>query len=121
MRLLIRWVITAVSLWAAVLIVPGIQHEGSIWSLFIVAAIFGLVNALVRPFVLLLSCPLVALTLGLFVLIINGLMLSLTIWLSSFFDLGFTSDGFWPTFLGALVISIVSGLLSIFLPDERES
>jgi putative membrane protein len=121
MRLLIRWVVIAVSLWVAVLIVPGLNHEGSIWTLFLAAAIFGLINAILRPIVLLLSCPLVVLTLGLFVLIVNWAMLSLTIWISSdVFNLGFTSDSFWATFFGAIVISVVSGILNIFLKDNNE-
>ena len=121
MRLLIRWVVIAIALWVAVLIVPGLSKDGNIWTWFIVAAIFGLVNAIIRPFVLLLSCPLVVLTLGLFVLVVNWAMLSLTIWiLSDVFNLGFTSDGFWPTFWGAIVISIVSGILNIFLKDNNE-
>lgn len=121
MRLLIRWVVIALSLWVAVLIVPGLNHEGSIWTLFLVAAIFGLINAILRPIVLVLSCPLVMLTLGLFVLVVNWAMLSLTIWISSdVFNLGFTSDGFWATFFGAIVISIVSGVLNIFLKDNDE-
>ena len=121
MRLLIRWVVIAIALWVSVLIVPGLSKDGNIWTWFIVAAIFGLVNAIIRPFVLLLSCPLVVLTLGLFVLVVNWAMLSLTIWISSdVFALGFTSDGFWPTFWGAIVISIVSGILNIFLKDNNE-
>ena len=121
MRLLIRWVVIAIALWVAVLIVPGLSKDGNISTWFIVAAIFGLVNAIIRPFVLLLSCPLVVLTLGLFVLVVNWAMLSLTIWISSdVFNLGFTSDGFWPTFWGAIVISIVSGILNIFLKDNNE-
>lgn len=119
MKLLIRWVAIAVSLWVAILIVPGLNHEGSIWTLFLVAAIFGLINAILRPVVLFLSCPLVMLTLGLFVLIVNWAMLSLTIWISSdVFNLGFTSDSFWATFFGAIVISIVSAILNIFLKDD---
>jgi putative membrane protein len=121
MRLLIRWVIVAFAFWVAVTLVPGLEKDGNIVTWFLVAAIFGLVNAVIRPFVLLLSCPLVVLTLGLFVLIVNWAMLSLTIWISSsVFNLGFTSDGFWSTFFGAIVISIVSGILSIFLKDSNE-
>lgn len=121
MRLLIRWVIVAFAFWVAVTLVPGLEKDGNIVTWFLVAAIFGLVNAVIRPFVLLLSCPLVVLTLGLFVLIVNWAMLSLTIWISSsVFSLGFTSDGFWSTFFGAIVISIVSGILSIFLKDSNE-
>jgi putative membrane protein len=124
MSFIVRILVNAVALWVAVLVVPGLDHTGSIWSLLAVALIFGLVNALVRPIVLLLTCPLVVLTLGLFVIVVNALMLSLTIWLSGLFNLGFTSDGFfWATILGALVISVVSWFANLFIkdPGERES
>ena len=119
-KLLVRWVVIAVSLWAAIWIVPGLNYEGTGLELFVIAAIFGLVNAIIRPIVLFLSCPLVVLTFGLFILIINTLMLSLTIWLSSLFDFGFTSESFWATFLGAIIITVVSGILNLFLKDKDE-
>jgi putative membrane protein len=121
MRLLIRWIAIAFSLWVAVLLVPGFNHEGEVWSFFVVAAIFGLINAILRPIVLFFSCPLVVLTLGLFVLVVNWAMLSLTLWISSsVFNLGFSSDSFWSTFFAAIVISIVSGILNIFLKDKDD-
>ena len=119
-KLLVRWVVIALSLWAAILIVPGLNYEGSGLELFVIAAIFGLVNAIIRPIVMFLSCPLVVLTFGLFILIINTLMLSLTIWLSSLFNLGFTSESFWTTFFGAIIISIISGILNLFLKDKDD-
>jgi putative membrane protein len=84
------------------------------------AVILGLINALVRPILLLLSCPLVILTLGLFVLIVNGV----TLWLASaialnWFGVGFYIDGFWSAFLGALVISIVSVILSALVKEDH--
>lgn len=122
MKLLVRLIINALALWIAIELIPGLKFEGSNVSLIIIALIFGLVNALVRPLIILLTCPLVLLTLGLFVLVINTIMLSLTIWLSGpgVFDLGLTSTGFWATFLAAIVISIVSGILSALLKDDRE-
>ena len=122
MRLLVRLVINALALWIAIEIIPGLIFEGDNVSLFIIAFIFGLVNALVRPIIILLTCPLVILTLGLFILVINTIMLSLTIWLSGpeVFDLGLMSSSFGATFLGAIVISIVSGIMAGLLKDERE-
>ena len=121
LRLLIRLIVNAVALWAAIELVPGLQYEGDWLSLLLIAFIFGLVNALVRPIIILLTCPLIVLTMGLFVLVINTLMLALTVWLSrEVFDLGLTSTGFWATFLGALVISIVSGVISLLIKDDRE-
>ena len=121
LRLLIRLIVNAVALWVAIELVPGLQYEGDWPSLLLIAFIFGLVNALVRPIIILLTCPLIVLTMGLFVLVINTLMLALTVWLSrEVFDLGLTSTGFWATFLGALVISIVSGVISLLIKDDRE-
>ena len=119
-RIIIRWAVNAVALWAAIQIVPGIGHNGDGWSLVLIALIFGLVNALVRPLLLLLTCPFIILTLGLFVLVVNTIMLSLTVWLSSIWDLGLTSTGFWATFLGAIVISIVSSVINLIIKDDNE-
>jgi putative membrane protein len=122
MRLLIRLAVNAIALWAAIELVPGLHYEGTGTSLFFIALIFGVVNALVRPLIILLTCPLIILSLGLFVLVINTVMLSLTTWLAGpdVFDLGLYSEGFWPTFLGAIVISIVSGVINLLIKDERE-
>lgn len=120
-RILVRLIVNAIALWVAIELVPGLQYEGDWLSLLLIAFIFGLVNALVRPIVILLTCPLIVLSLGLFLLIINTLMLALTVWLSrEVFDLGLTSTGFWATFLGALVITIVSGVISLLIKDDRE-
>jgi putative membrane protein len=118
-KLLVRLIVNAIALWAAVQLVPGLSYEGGPVTLFLVALIFGLVNALVRPLITLLTCPLIMVTLGLFVLVINGIMLALTAWLSQLFNLGFFVDGFWAALLGAIVISIVSALLSLFVADDR--
>jgi len=117
-RLLIRWLINAVALWAAAKLVSGIGYEG--WpALLIVAFIFGLVNALIRPILKLLTCPLQLLTLGLFTIVINGLMLMLTSWLAQRLNVSFWIRSFWPdAVLGALVVSVVSIVLSILLKDR---
>ena len=121
LRILVRLIVNAVALWVAIELVPGLQYEGGWLSLLIIAFIFGLVNALVRPIIILLTCPLIVLSLGIFVLVINTLMLALTVWLSrDVFNLGLTSTGFWATFFGALVISIVSGVISLLIKDDRE-
>jgi putative membrane protein len=121
-RLLVRLAINALALWAAVTVVPGLEYVGEGGSLFLIALIFGVVNAMVRPLLLFLTCPLIILTLGIFVLVINGIMLSLTIFLAGpeLLDLGLSSTGFWATFMGALVISLVSGVMNVFVKDERE-
>jgi putative membrane protein len=120
-KLLLRLIINAIALWAAVSLVPGLNYEGDWVTLLIIALIFGVVNALVRPLLILLTCPLIVVTLGLFVLVVNTIMLSLTIWISNdLLNQSFTTTGFWATFFGALVISIVSGLLSLLVKDDNE-
>jgi putative membrane protein len=120
MKLLIRWVITSFSLFVAAWLIPGIRVERQAWTVFAAMAIIvGLVNATVRPLLKLLSCPLIILTLGLFALVINGIAL----WLASaiavnWFHVGFYVDGFWAAFLGALIVSIVSMILTALVRDE---
>jgi putative membrane protein len=86
-------------------------------TLIIVALIFGVVNFLVKPIVNLLSLPLLILTLGLFTLVVNALMLLLTSWLADKLDLSFHVEGFWTAVLGGLIISVVSWALHVVLPD----
>jgi putative membrane protein len=121
MRILIHWFITSVALVVAAWLVPGIRVEREAWTVFAgMAIILGLVNAIVRPLLKLMSCPLIILTLGLFVLVINGL----TLWLASgiavrYFHVGFHVDGFAPAFVGALIVSIVSVILTAILAPRR--
>src|SRR5450631_1778473 len=121
MRILIHWFITAVALVVAAWLVPGIRVEREAWTVFAgMAIILGLVNAIVRPLLAFMSCPLIILTLGLFVLVINGI----TLWLASaiavrYFYVGFHVDGFAPAFVGALVVSVVSVILSAILGPRR--
>jgi len=89
-------------------------------AVLLMAIVFGIVNAFIRPLITLLSCPLVLLTLGLFTLVINGLCFSLSSWIAQSLGIGFVVNGFWPAFWGAIVVSIVSFLLSLFLPDKNE-
>ena len=89
--------------------------------IFGVAFVFGVVNAFIRPVAKILTFPIVILTLGLFLLVINGLMLWLTSALSDALELGFHVQGFWPAFWGALVVSIVSGLLSVLTAEKHVS
>lgn len=123
MRFLIRLLINAVALAAAERLIDGITYTGEWIWLLAVALIFGFVNATISPLLKMLTCPLILLTLGLFTLVINGLMLQLTAYLAGFFDLSFKVDDFWAAFLGALVISVVSFVLSLLLgePEKKES
>jgi putative membrane protein len=110
MKLILKLAITALAVWVAFSIVPGLDFDGSIWALIGIAVLVALVNGIVKPILNLLSLPIVVLTLGLFLLITNAIALALVIWLSApeRLDLGLTSTGFfWATFLGALVISVI--------------
>jgi putative membrane protein len=118
MRFLIRLLINAAALWIATQIVPGVTHTGPWTSLLLVALLFGVLNAVVRPILKLLTCPLIVLTLGLFTFVINALMLWLTSAVSESLGLGFHVDGFGSAFLGALVVTVVSVLLSVFVSDK---
>ena len=118
-NLLLRLIINAVGLYIAAQVVPGLSFAKADWvTVVIVAFIFGLVNALVRPVLTLLTCPLVVLTLGLFTFVINALMLALTGWIAQQLHLGFVVDGFIAAFVGAVVVSIVSLVLTLILGEE---
>ena len=119
MKLILRVLVNALALGAAAYLVPGI-HAGGVESVLLIALVFGVLNALVRPFLKLLSCPLLVLTLGLFTLVLNAVMLMLTAWLGQKLGIDFRVDGFWPAFLGALVVSVVSAVLSWVLIDEKK-
>jgi putative membrane protein len=120
-RFLVRMLINATALWVAATIVPGVDYSGG-WLPFLgVAMIFGVVNTVIRPITWVLTFPLILITLGLFLLVINGLMLWLTSALSSALNIGFHVRGFWPAFGGALVVSIVSTALSFWLRDPSRS
>lgn len=118
--MLLSFVGTAVSLWVAVWLVDGFEFDGTFWQFLLVAAIMGLVNAIIKPLMKLFSLPLIMLTLGLFILIVNAAALQIVTWLAgpSVWDLGLTTTGFfWTTFWASVVVSIVSWLIAVILPD----
>jgi putative membrane protein len=119
MRLLLRLIINAAALWVAVRLVPGISFDGNPVLLLVVALVFGVVNTILKPIVTLLSLPAVLLTLGIFLLVINALMLWFTGWLSTSLGLGFHVAGFGAAFLGGIVVSLVAWALSVFLDQPR--
>ena len=120
MKLLLRWVVIAVSLFVAAWIVPGITVEGDAWIVFsVMAVILSLVNAVIRPILKLLSCGFIIITLGLFVLVINaGTFMLASAIAQSWFNVGFYVDGFFPALLGSIIVSFVSVILSQILIDE---
>jgi putative membrane protein len=120
MTFLLRLLATAAALWAAVFLVPGIVYVGGLWGLLGVALVFGLVNAVIRPILRLLACPLVVLTFGLFVFVLNAFLLWLTAALSQAVGLDFRVVGFWSALIGAIIIGIVSTVLNLFVgPRSR--
>jgi putative membrane protein len=122
MKLLIRWAITSLALFVAAWLLPGIYVDSDGWVVYaVMAVILGLVNATIRPLLKFLTCPLILLTLGLFTLVIDGL----TLWLASviavrWFYVGFYIRDFWSAFLGALIVSIVTVILSALLNEDKK-
>ena len=120
MSFLVRLVINAIALWLATRLVDGISFDGSLVFLFVVALIFGVVNAIVKPILIFLTFPFLIVTLGLFLLVLNGAMVWLTGAISDAADLGFHVSGFGAAFLGGLVVSVVSFLLSLMVGGESK-
>ena len=124
MKFLIWLVVNALALGAATWLLDGITLEGDtdtdqVVTLLIVGAIFGVITSFIRPIVNLLSLPLIILTLGLMLLVVNALMLMLTSWIAEQLDLGFHVDGFWTALFGSIVISIASLVLESLFPHPR--
>lgn len=116
---LLRLVINALALYAAVWFVPGLTHRGGPARFLLVALLFGVVNSLLRPLLTILACPLVVATLGLFTLVINAVLLMITGWLSERWDLGFSVSGFVPAFIGGIIIGVTSTVVALFLREEK--
>jgi putative membrane protein len=126
MKLLVRLLANAVALGIAAWLLAGITINGSttgrrVITLLVVAAIFGVVNAVVKPLATILSLPFIVLTLGLLIFVINALMLLLTSWISDGLNIPFHVNGFGTALLGALIITVVSWLVNVLLPDELET
>jgi putative membrane protein len=122
MRLVVNAIALAVAAWA----LDGITVSGSgtarkVVTLIVVAAIFALVNTFVKPLAKLLSLPFIVLTLGLLIFVINALMLLLTSWIAGLLDVPFEVDGFGTALIGALIITVVSWLVNVLLPDKLEA
>ncbi len=120
-RMILRWAINAAAIFVAVVPgwIRGIQpQETSWWAILGLGLVFSLINALLRPLLKFLTCPLIILTLGLFTLVINTGLFWLTGLVGQFFNIGFTVDGFWPAFWGGLVVGLISAVLTLLLRDE---
>ena len=124
MGMLIRVIINAIALWITTLVVPGIDVDGgnagrTALTILVVAVIFGVVNAILKPIIKVVGCVFYILTLGLIALVVNALLFLLTDWIGQQFDLPFNIDGFWPAFWGAIVLAVVSWVLSLVVPEPR--
>ena len=120
-KLLIRWFIVAVALGVAVWLVPGITvQDSTAWvAVAVMAIVLGLVNAIIRPILAFLSCGLIIVTMGLFMIVINAFTLWLSSWIAvNWLNIGFYVDGFVPSIVGGLVVTIVSFVLSLLLKDD---
>lgn len=125
---LIRLVVNAIALWLAAAVLSGIhladgssQTSDKIKTVLLVALVFGVVNALLKPIATFFSFPLLLVTLGLFMIIVNAAMLQLTSWLAGKFDLAFHVDHFfWDAVIGALIISVFGFVANVILPDKHE-
>ena len=123
--MLVRFLANAAAIAVATWLIPGINLTGAeiqdkVLTILAVALIFGLVNSIVKPLFKFAAAPLVLLTLGLFLMVINGLLLMFTSWVAGQLNLGWHVDGFWSAFWGALIVSIVSFILNAFLSDKGE-
>jgi len=118
MKLLFRWGVIAVAVWLTALLLPGITLHGGFVGALIVALVFGLINAIIKPIIKLLTCPLILLTLGLFIFVVNTLMLMLTDRLTDYL----TVESFWWALLGSIIISLVTSVLDAILirDDDRK-
>lgn len=116
MGFIIKVLVGGAALWVADRLISGIELTGDVWQILLIALVFGIVNALLKPLVKILSIPFLIITLGLFAIVINMLMLAITAGLME----NLTVDGFLAAFLGSLVISIVTAVLNFIIPDSNE-
>jgi putative membrane protein len=127
MSYLIRLAINAVALWITTLIIGGVNLTADstvkkVFTLIVVAAIFGIVNAVLRPIIKTIGCAFYVLTLGLISIIVNGLLFLLTSWIAGGLNLPFHVDNFWPSaVLGAVIVGLISWGLSLVVPDKAQS
>ena len=124
MRFIIRTVVTAIALWVSTLIVSGITVSGSstvanVGTLLVVAIIFGLVNAILKPIIQVLGCLFYIVTLGLIAFVVNALLFLLVDWIADLLSLPFNVEGFWSAFWGAIIVGFVSWLINLIIPDPK--
>ena len=116
-RILIRIVINAVALWAAAGLISGIELESGFWQLVLAAAVFGIVNALLKPLFIFLALPALLISLGMALVVVNAVLLLIT----DYFTAALEVDGFWSAILGAAIISVVSWVAGQVFPDPKKT
>ncbi len=116
-RILLRWLISALAVWIAAAILPGVHVTGGFWTYLWLALLLGVVNAILGTFLLIITLPLTIITLGLFAIVVNAIVFAATAGLSSHLQV----DNFWYDILAALVISIVTTVLGLLIPERRHS
>jgi putative membrane protein len=124
MGFVVRTLVTAVALWVATAVLSGIKLTGSnrgeqALTLLVVAIIFGVVNAFLKPIIKIFGCVFYILTLGLFALVVNALLFLLVSWICTQLKLPFHVDGFWSAFWGAIIVGVVSWLINLVIPDRK--
>jgi putative membrane protein len=124
-KILIKVVITAIALWVATVLVSGLDVSADtttkrVGTLLAVAVIVGVINAFLKPIIKTIGCAFYILTLGLFALVVNALLLLLAEWVAGQLDLPFEVSGFWAAFWGAIIIGVVSWLLDLVIPDPKD-
>lgn len=119
LKFVVRVIVNSASIWISSILLDGVSLEGSLLQILLLGAVFGLVNALIKPFLKLISAPLIVLTLGIFTLLINTLLLILTEWIMSLFTDPpvLQIDNFFSALLASVIISLISWLLSLLIGD----
>jgi putative membrane protein len=120
MNFLVRLLINAAALYLATRFVDGVSYDGDIRFLLVVALVFGILNSIIRPILKLLTFPFLIVTLGLFIFVLNAFMLWLTSKVSDYFGWGFHVADFWAAFKGALVVTVVSFVLSLIVGGDSK-
>jgi putative membrane protein len=122
MKIIVRWIITAVAIFLTAKFLPGFNIEGTngFLAVIIAAVILGLVNAIIRPILVFFSCGCIVASLGLFIVVINAITLYLTSMICQYLGVGFYIEGFWSAIWGSIIISVISFVLSVVLIDDKK-
>jgi putative membrane protein len=118
-RYILQWLITSLAIFAAFSLVPGITFSGNGYEIGIIAMIYSVINLLIRPILTLITCPMIILTLGMFTVIINGVLLLITADLAKYFGIDFQIETFFTALIGAVVISLTTFVLNLLSGENN--